>query len=146
MKKKSWLIVANSSSARVYKVENRHALTELRLFDHPESRLRNLDLVSDKPGREFESTKVGRHGLESGNTTPQQREFALFAKRLADYLEASYNKNEFEELYLAAGPNLLGLIRQSLSSPLSKVIKAEINKDLTHLKEEEILNHFFPPV
>jgi protein required for attachment to host cells len=143
MKKKSWLIVANSSSARVYKVENRHALTEIRLFDHPESRLHNLDLVSDKPGRAFESAGIGRHGLESGSATPQQHEFALFAKRVVDYLEEAHNKNEFEELYLAAGPNLLGLIRQSLSPSLSKVIKAEINKDLTHLKEEEILNHFF---
>src|SRR4051794_21082580 len=119
MKKDSWLLVANSSIARIFKIEKRHELTEIKVLEHPESRLRNLDLVSDKPGRDFESAGAGRHALEP-KVLPKRQEFAVFAKSLADYLETARNQGEFETLYVAASPALLGLLRQSLHPNIAK--------------------------
>lgn len=140
MKKVSWLIVANSSLARIFKFEKRNELVELKVFEHPESRLRNIDLQSDRPGRDFESMGTVRHAMEP-KTLPKQHEFALFAKSLADYLENARNQNEFETLYIAASPSLLGLLRNSLHPNTAKLVKGEVDKDITHLKTAEIFSH-----
>lgn len=140
MKKVSWLIIANSSLARIFKFEKKNELIELKVFEHPESRLRNSDLVSDRPGRDFESMGTMRHAMEP-KTSPKQHEFALFAKTLADYLEAARNQNEFETLYIAASPTLLGLLRNSLHSGTTRLVKGEVDKDITHLKTDEIFSH-----
>lgn len=140
MKKNAWLLIANSSSARLFRIQTIHSLEEIRNFEHPESRLRNIDLTSDKPGRDFESSGTVRHALEPA-TLPKQHEFELFAKRLADYLQEAHHKKEFEDLYIAATPAFLGLIRQELSPAVTKSIKGEVNKDITHFKPSEILDH-----
>lgn len=140
MKKDSWLIVANSSLARIFKFEKRNELKELKVFEHPESRLPNRELVSDKPGRDFESVGTVRHALEP-KTSPKQLEFTQFAKFLADYLEEEHNRGTFDSLYIAASPALLGLLRQSLHPNIAKLIKGEINKDLTQIKVNEIPSH-----
>lgn len=140
MKKESWLIVANSSIARIFKIEKKHDLYEIKVLEHPESRLRNIDLVSDKPGRDFESFGNARHAMEP-KTLPKKHEFELFAKAIADYLETAQNGGEFESLYIAANPSLLGLLRQSLHPNTLKLVKGEIDKDITHLKPQEIPSH-----
>jgi protein required for attachment to host cells len=140
MKKDCWLVVANSSIARIFKIEKRHELKEIQTLEHPESRLHNLDLVSDKPGRDFESAGIGRHALEP-KVLPKRHEFAVFAKSLADYLEDARNQGEFDTLYVAANPSLLGLLRQALHPNTVKLIKGEIDKDMTQMKSQDILAH-----
>ncbi len=140
MKKDSWLLVANSSLARIFKLVKRHELQELKTFEHPESRLHNLDLVSDKPGRDFESAGIGRHALEP-KIMPKRQEFAVFAKHLADYLDEARNRGEFDTLYIAASPSLLGLLRQALDPHTAKLIKGEVDKDMTQMKPQEIPGH-----
>lgn len=141
MKKNSWLMVANSSLARIFKIQDSHSLIELQVLEHPESRLHNKDLVSDKPGRGFESAGAQRHGLENG-TTAKQEEFSIFARHLANYLKFAHQQKEYDSLYLAAGPTLLGLLRQILDPLVIKATAEEVDKDMTHLKKEDILSHF----
>lgn len=141
MKKETWVLVANSSLARIYKLEHQNHLTELKVLEHPESRLHNSDLVSDKPGRDFESMGSRRHALEP-KTSPKKQEFAIFAKLLAEYLEESRLQGTFESLYIAASPSLLGLLRQSLHPNTAKLIKGEMDKDMTLMKPDEIPAHF----
>ena len=141
MKKENWLIVANSSLARIFKINNGRELAEVIILEHPESRLHNLDLVSDKPGRNYESAGVSRHAYEP-KVLPKRHEFAVFAKTIADYLSIHYNDEVFDSLYIAANPALLGLLRQELHANIARAIKEEIDKDLTHVKTEEILSHF----
>ncbi len=140
MKQDTWLMVANSSLAHVYKFENRHTLLLLKTFEHPESRLHNLDLVSDKPGRDFQSLGDRRHALEP-KTSPKTLEWMTFAKDLAHHLENARAQGEFSHLYLAASPTILGYIRQSLSPATTKLLKGEVDKDLTQIKPQEILPH-----
>jgi protein required for attachment to host cells len=142
MKKDSWLIVANTSVARIYKFVKGRPLKELQVFEHPESRLHNLDLVTDKPGRDFESIGGGtrRHALEQ-KVMPKKHEFAIFAKQLSDYLEGARVRGEFESIYIAASPTLLGLLRQSFHPNTAKLIKGELDKDMTQMNPTEIPNH-----
>lgn len=140
MKKENWLIVANSSIARIFKIEKRHDLHEIEILEHPESRLLNQDLVTSAPGRDFESGGMGRHALEP-KVLPKKQEFAVFAKLIADYLENARNQGKFETLYIAASPALLGLLRQFLHPNTVKLIKGETDKDVTQVKSQDILSH-----
>jgi protein required for attachment to host cells len=137
MKKDSWLVVANSSLARIFKLHHKNGLTELKVLEHPESRLHNIDLVTDRPGRDFESTGTRRHALEP-KVLPKQHEFEVFAKAISDYLENAFKLGEFDFLYISASPALLGLLRQSLHPNVLKLIKGEVDKDMTHMKPNEI--------
>ncbi|MCE2983027.1 MAG: host attachment protein [Parachlamydia sp.] len=137
---KRWLVAANSSIARVYKIEKQQSLVEVEQLEHPESRLHTRDLVTDKPGRDFESVGHARHAFESF-PSPKQLEFSQFAKELSDYLSAARQRGEYDCLYIAASPTLLGLLRQSLDNETAKLVKGEIDKDMTHMNTNEIITH-----
>lgn len=140
MKKDTWLVTANASMARIYKLCSKQTLTEIAILENPASRYYDKDLVSDKPGRINESSSVTRHAMEP-KTTPKENEFQYFAKSLADHLESACNNKEFEKLYIAASPNLLGLLRRALHPNTAKHIHGEVDKDLTQMKPDEIINH-----
>ena len=141
MKKETWLIVANSTIARIFKVQKKESLVEIETLVHPESRLHNRDLVSDnRAGRTFDSMGPGRHALEP-TILPKQQESIEFAKDIAHYLEKSRVNGDFDKLYLAASPTQLGLLRQNIHPATMKLINGEVNKDMTHMKVEEIINH-----
>lgn len=137
MKKENWLLVANSSIAHLFKIETIKEFKEIKVMEHPESRLHNIDLVSDKPGTDFESVGTARHALEP-KTLPKDQEFNLFAKSIAEHLEQAFNNQEFESLYIAASPSMLGLLRQTLHSNVIKSIKGEVDKDFTQMKSHEL--------
>lgn len=139
-KQEKWIVVANSSSARIFKLETLTKLTEIKTFVHPESRLHERDLVSSKPGESFESFGTGRHPIEPP-TSQKDTEFALFAKMLNEYLVKEHVDAKFSELYLVASPNFLGLLRQTLSPTLLHLVTKEVNKDIVRASTSEILQH-----
>lgn len=144
MKKDKWLIVANSTIAHVFKIQRQDSLIEIETLVHPESRLHNRDLVSDKPGRDFESFGARRHSMEQ-KTDPKDQEFMIFADHIVKYLDNAKNEGKFDRLYLAASPNFLGLLRQRMVPAIGNLIGGEVNKDLTQLTPEEIINNLpFP--
>lgn len=140
MTKDTWLIVANSSLARIFKVEKKQALVEVEVLEHPESRLKVSDLVSDRPGRDFESFGAARHALEP-TTNPKQQEFANFAKDIALYLDKARLEGQFNRLYVAASPSFLGLLRQHIPNSTLELVGGEVDKDMTHMKPTEIVSH-----
>lgn len=133
----TWVVVANSSCAKIYKMETLKDLKVIEQMEHPESRLHVRDLVSSPQGRAFESMGMHRHAMEP-TTSPQKLEFMAFAKSLCARLEDARMHGDFDQLYLAAGPSFLGLLRQFMSTHLSGIVKKEIDKDMTHMKAKEI--------
>jgi len=81
MKKETWVVVANSSLARIFKLEKNQILIETEILEHPQSRLHNQDLVDGKPGRTYDSIGPGRHAMEP-TSSPKHNEFNAFAKHL----------------------------------------------------------------
>jgi len=142
MKRETWVIVADNAYARVFKLEKNRTLKEIETLVHPESRLHERDLVSDRPGRTFESNTVARRSL--GQQTPPKKQEAInFAKLVSDYLDTATSNGVIERIYLAASPSFLGLLRQSLNKNTIQLIASEINKEITHLDISEI-ETFFP--
>ena len=144
MRKNSWVIAANGTYARIFKTAGGRQLTELDMLVHTESRLHTGDLISDKSGRSFSSHQ---RGGGAGNTqrpsgSPKEQEANKFARDLVKRLEGGLNSGEFEQLYIAASPALLGILRTLLNSSTAQCIAKEVNRDLTHLKPIEIREYF----
>jgi protein required for attachment to host cells len=142
MKNDVWVVVANSTLARIFKAETVSHLKELETLIHPASRQHSGDIISDRPGRTFESMHNGsRHAMEP-KTNPQQLEFEEFAKHLSKHLDLACSDGLYKKLYLAANPAFLGLLRQYLNSKTLHIIATQIDKDITQLTPNEITKHF----
>lgn len=144
MKKETWVLVANSTFAKILKVVDNKTLAELEAFAHPESRKHAEDLISAKPGRAFDSVGPGRHAYES-KTSPKLNEFNTFAHQLSHHLEEAMKEGKLGKLYVGANPAFLGILRDTFSSQLMALIAGEVGKDLTHRSLDEIREHL-PPV
>lgn len=133
-----WVIVAESSRAKIFAAERRKsALEELEDFSHPESRLHTTAITSDLPGRAFDRGGQGRHAMEEPSD-PKAHEAASFASSLAERLEGARREGAFQELVLVAPPKFLGLLRERLGDPLRAVVTKEIGKNLVRADAQSI--------
>ena len=97
---KFWLIVADAGRAALYAAESPTGpLTELRDVIGPKNRLLDQDLVTDRPGRAFDSGGQGRHALEP-STPPGEVETERFAQWIAETLDQARTEQRFEKLGL----------------------------------------------
>ncbi len=142
--RKVWIVVANSSLAKIYQAVDGHTLTEKKSFEHPETHLKDNELVTDRPGANTYTTGNGPHPIQE--KTPQKvKERHYFADQIATYLQEALYTGEFEHLYLIANPTFLGHLRSAMNPHLSKLIVSEVHKDLTHMKPSQIRD-YLPPV
>lgn len=138
---KLWLIVADEGRAALYAADTPTGpLTELRDYIGAANRLSDRDLVTDRPGRTFDSGGAGRHALEP-STHPGDVEAQRFAKWLAESLDQARNEQRFEMLGLVAPPAFLGLLRKSLPDETARRVVLEIDKDLTRYDAEGVRAH-----
>jgi protein required for attachment to host cells len=137
----TWIVVAESSRAKVYQSENRKApLLEVAALVHPEGRLHEGDLVSDQAGSDGGSVGQGRHVVD-GRTRAREHEHISFAKEIASRLEAGRNTGAFDSLVLAAPPAFLGLLRENLSKQVMAMVSRQIDKNLVLQPVEALLAH-----
>ncbi len=138
MKNESWVLVANGSMARLFRMEKMNQLSEFHGFVHPESRLKEQDLVASEPGRSFDSTGPHRHAMEP-HATQKEHEIELFAKNIATYLDDARKNASFSRLYIAAGPSFLSSLRKVLHPHTMELVKKQITKDLVRADKAQIL-------
>jgi protein required for attachment to host cells len=133
-----WVLVADSSRARVFKAEGAEAkLTEVEDLAHPEGHLHEVELTSDLPGRTFDGSGPERHAMQE-QTPPKRYEAITFAKRIASRMESARNNHEFGKLVLVAEPRFLGILRDNLSAECVKMITLQVDKNLVQLGVREI--------
>lgn len=142
--RKVWIVVANSCVAKIYRAENVETLVEHKSFEHQESHMPSRDLVSDHLGRATQKGFAGSDTMQE-RTPLKLKEANAFAHQIAAFLQESYNKGEFERLYLIAKAPFLGSLRESLPANLTKIIESEIHKDLSQQTAREIRD-YLPPV
>ena len=126
----AWVVVADTSRARIFSVDKPASkLVEIQTLTHPEGRLHEGDLVTDKPGRENSST-YGSHNLGSGGEAKQE-EAVKFASQVCEALECGRTNHRFQKLYVIAAPSFLGTLRKHQSSALQQLIAKEVSKNLS---------------
>ncbi|WP_161810413.1 host attachment protein [Steroidobacter agaridevorans] len=138
------IVVADERQASFYDaVTPRSPLTERASLRNERTGKRDIEMETDRPGRRFGGTGVGgteghHHGV-TGEKSTVLHELTLFAKEVARKIETDRARNEFDRLVLMAGPKMLGLLRQSLSSPTQSMLAGEISKDILRQGPDVIL-------
>jgi protein required for attachment to host cells len=132
--KHTLIVVADGARARFF--EPRHdtrTLVPARQADMvaPESRELTQDLVTDRPGRGFSAARSTiRHAFEARHDY-HKLEKHNFAAALAQTLEESRVRGEFDRLVLVAPRRSLGELHALLSPQVKQMVSHEIAKDLT---------------
>jgi protein required for attachment to host cells len=138
----TWVVVADSSRARIFAKNGRDPLTEEAGFIHPESRLHEQELTSDLPGSDGATRGGQRHG-KGPRVSPKRHEAITFSKQVADHLESARTDGRFQRLWVVAPPAFLGLLRDHFSAALGGLIRGELNKNLVQLPPDR-LRHQLP--
>jgi protein required for attachment to host cells len=135
---RTWILVAESSRAKLYQTDgNRNPLTEIEDLVHPEGRMHEGDLVSDRAGSDGGTVGQGPHPMAE-RTSAREQEKLEFARQLAERLEQGCGEDAFDRLVLVAPPAFLGLLRGRLSKQVIGRIYDEIQKNLVQQPAEVV--------
>lgn len=133
--KKTWVIVANGHTARLFEMPARYSPL-VPLEDHVWS-APDVNEYSDSRGMSHSSIGTSQRRM-SPRTGPDQLALEAFARVISDELDDALKKKRFERLVLAAAPGLMGYLRQQLDTTVKATIWVEIDKDFTHLPLDKL--------
>ncbi len=134
----TWIVVANQGLMRIYARETKNGeLVEVKRLEHAAGMQMGRELVSDRPGRTFDSAGQGRHAMEPP-TDPKDLEANRFAKLIGQEIEDGRIHDRFAGIVLIAGAEFLGRLRQELSDPTRRIVDRELVKNLHQYDAGEI--------
>ena len=141
MKKEQYILVADSSFAKIFKAGKQlDDISLVHTIENPEGRKQNRELDSDDGGMRA-VMQANTHGA-GDDSDSHGHDVEMFAKELCDLLRKEHLDGKFNSLQIAAGPQLLGMLRQNLSDDCQKVLSKTVNKNLIHAGEKDIAAHF----
>jgi protein required for attachment to host cells len=136
-----WVLVADSSEARIYAARHRRSPLELvTTMQHEASRIHPRDLGTDVPGRVHDRFGPARHSL-NGSQQVKLEERQRFAREIAAHLGEAHRQKKFAQLVVMAGPAFLGVLRESFGKALAATVVAEVPKDLVAHDPAAIQEH-----
>lgn len=129
-----WILVADAARARILTGDGRMTnLTEVEDLLNPEARGTDRDIETDAKGRYFGHGERQQGHSAEPRTDPIQHEIELFAKRVAERLDAARKTRAYERLYLVAAPKFLGLVRDNLTRETAHLVAGSLSKDVSQL-------------
>ncbi len=124
------VLVADGSRARILTAPDiASPLQEEQDLAHPESRLREQDLVAGGSGRASDPVGLGKHSV-GNEKSAHKLEIENFAREICAELDKLRQQDKLHRLYLVAGPEFLGLLRANLSKQCAEIVAGEIGKNL----------------
>lgn len=134
--KNHWIVVADASRARVYSSDPLgRTLEPVTALDHPDSRKRSSELASDDRGRA--RSGVTHLAYEAG-TDPAEHAHHLFAVEVAELLAKGHGEGRYAELWLAAPPRFLGMLRDELRDDVRRCVVREVPRDYTQAEPADL--------
>jgi protein required for attachment to host cells len=135
----TWVVLADGARTRIIAHDGPGApLRSVYEEQEVAAKLPAREIESDRPGRTFDSGghgdagAYGRHAYEPP-TDPRRKQQANFIRSVAEILEDASHQGSFERLVLIAPPKALGELRAVLSKNVSRMVSAEIPKDLVNV-------------
>lgn len=135
-----WVLVADSSRARIFDADKLSSLEEIESFSHTEGRLHEQALTSDLPGKDAGVSGAGGHAYQS-QTSAKEQEAINFAKTIAKHLDDAHNAKKFTKLMIVSDPSFLGILRNQLSDQSRKAVSFELDKNITAHSVDDIQKH-----
>jgi protein required for attachment to host cells len=130
-------LVADRGGARLLTGRGRR-LRLLDAFAHPQGRLRNRDIDSDRPGRSFDSVGSARHANDTEDRATDHLA-EIFAAQLSEILERGRVAHRFGRLVLVADRRFLGKLRQALTVQTLRLVGGSLAKDLSSLSDRDLV-------
>lgn len=141
MSKTIWIVVANRVTARIFATDSPlGAIEEIETLLHPQGRMQEGALVTDKPGRTTERVGPGRSATDP-DTSQHEHEATVFATEIAATLTKARNDARYGTLVLAAPPAFLGALRKSIDAQTRKLVTLELDKDFAQLDARALRAH-----
>ncbi|MDX2205904.1 MAG: host attachment protein [Hyphomicrobiaceae bacterium] len=135
------MLIADGSRAKVMETDGRgmefRSVDDMtRAIDLP----KGADILSDRPGRTFESAGAGRSAKENP-TDPRRHLKREFAATVVAELRKAMLARRFDRLILVAPPAFLGDLRAELPKDLKDKIAGDAGSDLTNTPEQDLRAH-----
>jgi protein required for attachment to host cells len=125
------VVVADEFRAIFYDRQKKFSpLSEVASFQNDTAREKTGDLMSDRGGRAFDSHGQGRHTMSNEKADPKSQSAVVFAKEIAERLNADRSQGHFDKLVVVAAPRFLGVLRPALSTAGVDVARA-VDKEVT---------------
>jgi protein required for attachment to host cells len=138
---KTWILLADGTRARIVcNTGPGKGLQEVPGMEFEGDNFRPGDVLTDRPGRTFDSAGSNRHAMEP-HSDPQREAKRSFAADMVAELEKQLQAQSFDRLVLVAAPATLGDIRKILPKPLLAVVYGEISKNLVQVPNDELGGH-----
>lgn len=135
----TWVLTTDSNTCRIFHyIKKANQLTLLKEILHPENKLRDIELTSDKPGHYKSSNST--HGSYSQPTDPKEVKIEVFSREIAKELDHGRNTNAYETLIVIAPPHMNGLIFQHVNKHVKNLVTHNIEKDVVNLPIHELLS------
>jgi len=134
----TWVVIFNSIECRIYDYKKSDELRLLKEIQHPENKLRDIEITSDKPGH-YKSGQTTR-GTYAQRTDPKEIKLEEFVREIAHELEHGRGKNFYENLILVSPPHVGGLLLLYLNHHVKELIRNNIHKDIISLPDHELIN------
>lgn len=137
----TWLIVTNATRAFIYditpvNVEHKKKYCLIKKLFHDAGRAKNQELVSDKSGAfKGSSDSIGNF---SSSTQAHEIELKKFAREITDFLEHAYQARFYQNLIICAEPHFYGVLGNTFSETIKKIIYCHIPKDYVPLPAHEL--------
>lgn len=140
MAQTTWILVANASRAKLFaNLGPNKGLALVKEMEHPESRQKNSDLVSDRAGN-MSANGHGR-GSPTPHTFPKTHEAQVFAQTLARELNHGRSTNCFKRAIIVAPPSMMGMLNTNLDAVTASMVSDRFEKDYTSSNEKQLASH-----
>lgn len=140
---KVWYVIADGGRARFVERDEKGAFRTLSSFVSTELHDRSGDLGRDRPSRVRESASPSRHAIEPKHDlhTAAKEDFV---RQVVAELEGAHGEGSFDELVLVAPARVLAQLKEELSKPLAKLLRDDVQKDLTKIPDHDLSDHLVP--
>ena len=129
-----WILVCDAAKGRLFETrENAPQFHLVHTFDHPSSREKTSEIVSDHAGtRSAEGASV-HHNALAPHSDPKEVEKDHFAHAICQHLDKSLRDQKFDKLVLVAPPHFLGSLKGELGTQLQNKLMTTVDKDYAQL-------------
>ena len=133
-------VIADGGHARFVKLSDVKALYTVEALDSAAANKRTHDLVTDRPGRSFESSGPTRHGYTPRHD-PHDVERHKFGQLIGTLLRDGAVPGGFDALVLVAPADVLKDIIGALDAATEKKVAGTLDKDLVKVPDHELQPH-----
>ncbi len=133
-----WVLVADQHIARMFEKGENGLVSIGEAVPAP---FAETEMADQSTGRVISSGANTLHHKYEVHMNARRQESLSFVHQVSQWLDKAVWADAFDRLVLVAPPQTLGELRKALTREVHARVIAEINKDLTKLSEEKLLEN-----